>query len=498
VCVAVSGGFIEVALALDHGIIPVVPLDSLSVVIYEGGVANLSLPLDLSASAAHRWQQGGGTVGIILFYYVNLPPNELPTVPFSMALVYSSQSGVITTTQVLQYVSYGQAHTATNGPAQGLTPVDTGLTSLLQADVMQFSHTSVGLTGIGDRYSDFTWVIFHGNEYSRGSLNHGQQLGHVQHAFHDPSQTIPQPNPAPSPPTPGPVSPPPPSQSIVVVNPPSSHINPPPAPTITPVPGPIPQSTPGPAPQIPGPAPQPTPIFEPSAPPIGPSVTCGTAPAQPGYRRVRKDRVRIGTFNLGGLFDGVDDETGTWMGGTSCPGYHPGLNLCNAAGATAHAARLQHVFLRLNVDILHVNEVEDCKILQDFADEFRGYRSYMPNEVNDSYSGIGFVTDLTPSAAGVLTRLDPIMSLASSRGTTHFPVRQCQTPGANVKPLTQTNVQCAEIASPSRCGDMRSGDTHAQHYKTGMANHVLKCIKTYECDYGARTLTWAGGVFACS
>ena len=37
-CLAETGGFVEVAVALDHGLVPVLPLESLSVAIYEDGL----------------------------------------------------------------------------------------------------------------------------------------------------------------------------------------------------------------------------------------------------------------------------------------------------------------------------------------------------------------------------------------------------------------------------------------------------------------------------
>ena len=265
-------------------------------------------------------------------------------------------------------------------------PIDTGLTDMLSADLQNVSitHTSVGLSGGGDRYTDFSWGIFLGEEQTRGALNHGQTLGHVQHAFFDPD---PEPAPAPQPdlptiitnhsttPSPSPSLPAPtpePQPSIVVAGPE-------PEPMPEPLPGPLPEPLPGPEPEplgsLPEPEPEPQPVHvvpapEPDQLPVwkqpdvlDPTNTCNTAPSvrEAGERDRRPDlhRLRLGTFNLGGLFDGVNDETGVWMGGTNCPGYHTSLNECDAAGSMQHIARLQEVLLRLDVDILNVNEVED-------------------------------------------------------------------------------------------------------------------------------------------
>lgn len=121
--------------------------------------------------------------------------------------------------------------------------------------------------------------------------------------------------------------------------------------------------------QLPLPLPPPPPPAPaesvPDVPVNRPLSTCFGAPASPGDRRSTTSRLRLGTFNTGGLFDGVDDaeSSSVWNGGTACPGYDPPTRLCDAAGAAAYLSRLQSLLLNLRADILNINNVEDCAIL---------------------------------------------------------------------------------------------------------------------------------------
>jgi hypothetical protein len=81
------------------------------------------------------------------FLALNFPSNGLQNgSPDGLALVNGST--------VVQFLSYEGSFTATDGPANGLTSTDIG--------VSETSATSIGdslqLSGTGAKYSDFTWA----------------------------------------------------------------------------------------------------------------------------------------------------------------------------------------------------------------------------------------------------------------------------------------------------------------------------------------------------
>ncbi len=76
------------------------------------------------------------------------------------------------TSEVLQFISYGGAFTATSGPAAGMTSTDVGN----QQDGEVVGEASLGLSGQGAGAVDFTWTKFDGISHSPGQPNAGQML----------------------------------------------------------------------------------------------------------------------------------------------------------------------------------------------------------------------------------------------------------------------------------------------------------------------------------
>jgi hypothetical protein len=102
-------------------------------------------------------QQGGyGTV--FLSYPLNGIQNGGPD---GLALVNAGNS-------VVQFLSYEGSFTATNGPANGMTSTDIGV-SQAGSDAV---GSSLQLTGSGDAYGDFTWVSTAAHTF--GNPNTGQ------------------------------------------------------------------------------------------------------------------------------------------------------------------------------------------------------------------------------------------------------------------------------------------------------------------------------------
>ena len=392
-------GFIEVAVGLERGgYTPVVPLEDLTMYIYEGPRLWHSLQLSEECGLEHCFVPAGGTSGMIRLHYITLlGDDEMPQPPFALYLECTRGCipGDPARPEMLQFVSYGErTHliTAVDGPAMGLTPDDIGL---LETHVDSYDRTSMSLVGQGNLYEDFHWAENHGED-TRGSLNHGQELGWVYH--YDPS------------PSPPPLSPPP--------------------PPVSPPPPPRPQPSPPPAP----------PESVPDVPTSRPLSTCFGAPSAPGDRRTTKSRILLGTFNSGGLFDGVND-TGSfsvWNGGAACPGYDPPNILCDAAGASAHLNWLQSLLLNLRADILNINNVEGCTILQTLVatqgrnrDGVQAYNAYM-----EAFTQ----TDELP--VGLITQLDPVADLTRNMSIVHYPM------------------------SDTQCGAVARGDAASHYYRT--------------------------------
>ena len=313
----------------------------------------------------------------------------------------------------LQFLSYGLPtatradRTAVDGPAMGHTPADIGI---LETNYDLYGRTSISLIGEGNIYSDFHWQENH-DEDTRGSLNIGQSLGWV---YHHGAHAAPVVTPVVIPPAPPP---------------PPPHVNPPPPPPPPPPPAP--------------------PEVVPDVPTSRPPSTCFGKPAEPGDRRADPSRLRLGTFNTGGLFDGIGDGADSvWNGGTSCPGYDPPTLLCDAAGATEHLRRLRAVLLNLRADILNINNVEDCAILQTLVSgqgrNRHGVQAY------EAYMEAFTQTDELP--VGLITQLDPIADLTRNHTEVHYPM---------------DNSQCGMACVPEQSNGFCTAPAH--YYRTEFA-----------------------------
>eukprot|EP01043_Picozoa_sp_COSAG02_P020421 COSAG02_NODE_1007_length_15239_cov_44.317503_12_plen_666_part_00 len=405
-------GFIEVAVALQRGgYTPVVPLEDLTMYIYQGAQLWHTIPLSIECGQEQCFVPAGGTSGMVRLHYLTLHgDNEMPQPPFAMYLECTRGCIPGRTSQpvMLQFLSYGEllhSITAVDGPAMGQTPADVGL---FETHVNNYERSSMSLVGQGNLYEDFHWVENHLDD-TRGSLNHGQELGWVYH--YEP------------PPSPPPLSPPPPPP-------------PPPPPELRP-PAPPPTPPPRPPPSSPPPAP---PESVPDIATNRPLSTCFAAPPAPVDRRTVTSRLRLGTFNTGGLFDGIDDagSSSVWNGGTACPGYDPPDRLCDAAGASAHLSRLQSLLLNLRADILNINNVENCAILQALVATQGRNRNGV--QAYNAYMEAFTQTDELP--VGLITQLDPAADLTRNMSIVHYPM------------------------SDSQCGEVGHGDAPSHYYRT--------------------------------
>lgn len=139
----------------------------------------------------------------------------------------------------------------------------------------------------------------------------------------------------------------------------------------------------------------------------GPMANCFRVPDRAEDRRLDKSRLRVASFNAEWLF--LFGGTG----GTRCPGPHcpwPTLDK-----AREHFMRVVTLLDRLNADIVHLNEVEDCRVLRMLMEMLppgHGYRAYM----------IAGTDSMTRQNVGMLTRVDPVRHLQRSEDRVAYPI----------------------------------------------------------------------------
>ena len=85
VCVLVAG-FLEVGLVLLHGATPVYAPADVDIVLYESStqVATFNVQNDCSP--------GGGTAGVVRFFFLDFSSNDIPVPPFGLATVRNSNA----------------------------------------------------------------------------------------------------------------------------------------------------------------------------------------------------------------------------------------------------------------------------------------------------------------------------------------------------------------------------------------------------------------------
>src|SRR5688572_19626637 len=125
-----------------------------SIVLYNGA-NGLSYDTDALSGVIANQQSGFGTVTL------SYPSNGIQNGnPDAIALVNGST--------VVQFLSYGGAFTALNGPANGMTSTNIGVT---ESTSTPLGH-SLQLSGTGCTYEDFTWNAPAANTF--GFVNTGQ------------------------------------------------------------------------------------------------------------------------------------------------------------------------------------------------------------------------------------------------------------------------------------------------------------------------------------
>ncbi|KAJ8550308.1 hypothetical protein ON010_g10762 [Phytophthora cinnamomi] len=146
-----------------------------------------------------------------------------------------------------------------------------------------------------------------------------------------------------------------------------------------------------------------------ASPADGAIAACATAPSNPGDRRANKSQLKVATFNAEFLFLGTETHT------LVCPGAD--CTWTTAAQAQSHIQQIATVVKALNADILHLNEVEDCTVLEAVITQLEA--------LGDS-TYVGYLVRGTDTSTGqnaaLLTRVDPVVDLKRSTATASIPV----------------------------------------------------------------------------
>jgi endonuclease/exonuclease/phosphatase family metal-dependent hydrolase len=150
-----AGEFIEIAVAPGF----TGQLADIDVVLYNGDGGGVSATHGLDTFAAGATTASGHR---LYHKWISGIQNGAPD---GIAIINTAAS------QVLHFISYEGAFTATNGPASGLISTDIGVSQGTNEIVGQ---AALGLTGMGGNAEDFTWTKFTGIAHSPGQANAGQ------------------------------------------------------------------------------------------------------------------------------------------------------------------------------------------------------------------------------------------------------------------------------------------------------------------------------------
>lgn len=141
------------------------------------------------------------------------------------------------------------------------------------------------------------------------------------------------------------------------------------------------------------------------------SQDCFAAPADPSDRRKNKGVLKVVNFNCEWLF------LYGGMGGIRCPADSCPWTTFEAA--LRHLADVADLLVKIDADIVHLSEVEDCRVLRALLEAMpkdHGYRPYL----------IHGKDHMTGQNVGLLTRIDPKHDIIRTEKRGHYPVEGSQ------------------------------------------------------------------------
>ena len=191
------------------------------------------------------------------------------------------------------------------------------------------------------------------------------------------------------------------------------------------------------------------------------NLNCAWAPEVPIDRRPDPSKLRIVSYNAEWLF--------LYGGGGSikCPGK--GCPWVTDEEARYHILRTAELLTKLDADIVHLNEVENCRVLRVLMDLLplnHGYRAYL----------VPGTDSITGQNVGLLTRIDPSSNLKRTEERKAYPIigSKCGTKSSHFSKNSQ--------------GNKRSGTM-------GLSKHYLTHFNVPLIDNGFLKIVWAGAHF---
>jgi len=127
---------------------------------------------------------------------------------------------------------------------------------------------------------------------------------------------------------------------------------------------------------------------------------CPTAPTTPGDRRTDKTKLRIATFNAEWLFPGNDGKS-PWT----------------TVEADAHLDLVAKVVAKINPDVLNIQEVKDCTMLNRLitAVQLHGVSGYVAYERTGTDTATG-------QNVGMITKVDIVKDMTRSENRVAWPM----------------------------------------------------------------------------
>ncbi|ETP51641.1 hypothetical protein F442_03250 [Phytophthora nicotianae P10297] len=147
-------------------------------------------------------------------------------------------------------------------------------------------------------------------------------------------------------------------------------------------------------------------------------VACAEAPARPGDRRTSTSQLKVTTFNAEFLFLGNAPH------GLKCPGAD--CRWTTAAQAQSHVIQIASVIKSLDADIIQLNEVEDCTVLEAVITQLEalGDSTYKPYVIRGADTSTG-------QNSALLTRIDPVVDLQRTETRATIPVSGSKCPSSS-------------------------------------------------------------------
>lgn len=186
-------------------------------------------------------------------------------------------------------------------------------------------------------------------------------------------------------------------------------------------------------------------------------LNCALASKIPIDRRQDPSKLRIVSYNAEWLFLYGGE------GSIKCPGEN--CPWADKSAAHHHLLRTAQLLVKLDADIIHLNEIENCRVLRvlmDLLPSNHGYRAYL----------VPGTDSMTGQNVGLLTRIDPSSNLKRTEERKAYPILG-STCGTN--PYYYSNI----------FGSKRDRTM-------GLSKHYLTHFSIPLSDNGILKIVWAG------